>query len=218
MQSPSQLRILIADDHELVRRGVKALLSSHPGWVVCAEAASGREAIIQAEKHRPDIAVMDLSMPELNGLDAIRRICKMLPKIEIVVFSVHHSDQLVRDIVNAGASAYVSKSDCGEKLLLAVEALVNHRPFFTSPAPGILTGILGESESPQQLRQEIPTLREREVIQLIAEGNCTKEVAYVLGISTKTAQTHRANLMRKLKLHTCADIVRYAVRNTIIEP
>ena len=219
MLSSHQLRILIADDHELVRRGLKALLSSKPGWVVCAEAATGREAIAMAEKHRPNLVVMDIAMPELNGLEAIRSISKTLPKTEFVVLSVHYSEQLVKEVIEAGAHAYVLKSDADLELVLAVEALANHGSFFTAGASDIiLDGALKKDSIPVGLSPRRLTSREREIIQLIAEGKTSKEVANVLGISTKTAETHRVNLMRKLELHSAVDVVRYAVRNTIIEP
>ena len=219
MQFSDPLRILIADDHELVRQGLKALLLSKPGWVVCAEAGTGREAIANAEKHRPNLAVMDIAMPELNGLEAIRSISKMLPKTEFVVLSVHYSEQLVKEIIEAGAHAYVLKSDADRDLLLAVEALVNHRPFFTAGATQfILDGALKKDSIPVGLSPRRLTSREREITQLIAEGRSSKEVAGLLGISTKTAETHRANLMRKLDLHSVVDLVRYAVRNSVIEP
>jgi DNA-binding NarL/FixJ family response regulator len=216
MQSSDSLRILIADDHELVRRGLKALLSSKPGWVVCAEAATGREAIANAEKHRPNLAVMDIAMPELNGLEAIRSISKMLPKTEFVVLSLHYSEQLVKEVITAGAHAYVLKSDADRDLVLAVEALANHGSFLTACAADIIfDGAVKKDSIPVGLTL---TSREREIIQLIAEGRSSKEVAGLLGVSTKTAETHRANIMRKLELHSVVDLVRYAVRHSVIEP
>lgn len=219
MQFSDPLRILIADDHELVRRGLKTLLSSKPGWVVCAEAATGREAIAKAEKHRPNLVVMDIAMPELNGLEAIRSISKMLPKTEFVVLSVHYSEQLVREVIEAGAHAYVLKSDADRDLVLAVEALADHGSFFTAGATDfILEAALKKDSIPVGLTRSRLTPRERETIQLIAEGRSSKEVAGLLGISTKTAETHRTNVMRKLELHSVVDLVRYAVRNSVIEP
>lgn len=219
MPASGPVRILVADDHELVRRGLKTLLSSRPGWVVCAEAATGREAIAKAEQCRPNIVVMDISMPELNGLDAIRKISKILPKTEFVVLSVHYTDQLVTQVIEAGAHAYVLKSDADQDLLLAVEALANHHAFFTAGATRvILDGALSKDSNPIGLKHKLLTSREREIVQLIAEGKTSKEVAAVLGISTKTAETHRANLMRKLEIHSTVDVVRYAVRNSVIEP
>jgi DNA-binding NarL/FixJ family response regulator len=212
------VRILIADDHDIIRRGVKALLLSHHGWEICAEAATGRDAVAKAEEHRPDIVVMDLSMPELNGLEAARRIRKILPKTEILVLSLHFTDQLVREIVDAGVRGYILKSDTDRDLLSAVEALANHRSFFTTGAAHlILDGVREKSSTPILMRKRL-TSREREIVQLLAEGKSTKEVAVSLGISVKTAETHRANIMRKLEVHSVSELVRYAVRNQMIEP
>jgi DNA-binding NarL/FixJ family response regulator len=215
------LRILVADDHDIIRRGLKALLSSRPGWMVCAEAGTGREAVTLAEQHKPDVVVMDISMPDLNGLEAARKIRKHLPKTEVVILSLHYSDQLVREIVDAGARAYIMKSDADRDLLIAIEALANHRSFFTSRAAEMLIdGFCRQSSisEPRVLMRNRLTSREREIVQLLAEGRSSKEVAVTLGISVKTAETHRANIMRKLELHSVSELVRYAVRNQIIEP
>jgi DNA-binding NarL/FixJ family response regulator len=217
----SNLRILVADDHDIIRRGLKALLSSRPGWVVCGEAATGREAVTLAEQHKPDVVVMDISMPDLNGLEAARKIRKHLPKTEVVVLSLHYSDQLVREVVDAGARAYIMKSDADRDLLIAIEALANHRSFFTSRAAEMLIdGFCRQSSitEPRVLMRNRLTSREREIVQLLAEGRSSKEVAVTLGISVKTAETHRANIMRKLEMHSVSELVRYAVRNQIIEP
>ena len=194
------MRILIADDHDIIRRGVKALLASRQGWEVCAEATTGREAVAKAEEHRPDIVVMDLSMPELNGLEAARRIRKMPPRTEILVLSLHFTDQLVREIVDAGVRGYILKSDTDRDLLTAVEALANHRSFFTSGAAQLILDGVREKNSSTILMRKRLTSREREIVQLLAEGKSTKEVAVSLGISVKTAETHRANIMRKLEI------------------
>jgi DNA-binding NarL/FixJ family response regulator len=220
MQGSEKLRILIADDHEIIRRGLKALLSSRPGWVICAEAATGREAICKAEEHRPDIVVMDISMPVLNGLEATRKIRKMLPKTQVVMLSLHYSDQLVREVLDSGARSYVLKSDASRDLFLAVEALANDRTFFTSGAAQVLVdGFCNPSPATQPgLMRKALSAREREIVQLLAEGKSSKEVAVVLGISVKTAETHRANIMRKLEMHSVSELVRYAVKNCMIEP
>jgi DNA-binding NarL/FixJ family response regulator len=215
------LRILLADDHDIIRRGLRTLLSSRPGWTVCAEAATGREAIAMAEQHKPEIVVMDISMPDLNGLEAARKIRKMLPKTEVVILSLHYSDQLVREVVDAGARAYIMKSDADRDLLTAVEAVANHRSFFTSRAAEMLIDEFCKQSwvsEPKVLMRNRLTAREREIVQLLAEGRSSKEVAVTLGISVKTAETHRANIMRKLELHSVSELVRYAVRNQIIEP
>lgn len=219
MPALNNLRILIADDHEIVRRGLKALLSSRPGWVVCGEAATGREAVALAAQHRPDIVVTDIIMPGLNGLEATRKIRKMLPKTEVLVLTLHYSDRLVREIVDAGARAYLLKSDASNDLLIAVEALANHRSFFTSDAAKTLVnGFCDPASTQTPLMRKALSAREREIVQLLAEGKSSKEVAATLCISVKTAETHRANIMRKLELHSVSELVRYAVKNNMIEP
>jgi DNA-binding NarL/FixJ family response regulator len=214
------LRILIADDHHLVRRGVKALLLGHAGWDVCAEAATGREAVAKAKQLKPDIAILDIGMPELNGLDAAREIRTASPKTKILILSVHRSDQLIREVVDAGIRGYLVKSDAERDLILAVESLANHKPFYT---PLVTESILERFNAHASAKTVLDPLRgrltprEREVVQLIAEGRNSKDVALSLGISQKTAETHRANIMRKLDIHTVSELVRYALRNEIIE-
>jgi len=215
------LRILIADDHDLVRRGLKMLLESHVGWKVVAEAHSGREAVTMADELRPDIAIMDISMPELNGLEAARKIKKISPTTEMLILSMHHTDQLVREIIETGAKAYIIKSDSDRSLVAAVEALAVHKPFFTSCATEIMLENIRTKGSkaaaaPQTVRDRL-TPREREIVQLLSEGKSSKEVAVILGISVKTSETHRANIMRKLEIHSVSQLVRYAVRNQIVE-
>jgi|GraSoi_2013_40cm_1033754.scaffolds.fasta_scaffold54636_1 DNA-binding NarL/FixJ family response regulator len=214
------LRILIADDHDLMRRGLKALVESHPGWQVCEEAHTGREAIEKAERSKPDVVILDISMPELNGVEAARSIRKASPNTEILILSVHYSDQLIREILMAGVHGYIMKSDSDRDLIAALEKLANHRPFFTSRATEVMLTSFNHAGSPLDW-EELPgsrlTAREREVVQLLSEGRSSKEVASVLGISVKTAETHRANIMRKLEIHSVSELVRYAVRNQIIE-
>jgi len=214
------LRILVADDHDIIRRGLKQLLTAKPGWEVVAEAKNGREAVTLAEQFKPEIVVMDISMPELNGLEASRRIKKALPKTEIVILTLHFSDQLVHDIVEAGARAYIMKSDADRDLITAVEALSHRRSFFTPKAAEmVLNGFRKRNAAPdtvQEFRNRL-TPREREIVQLLAEGKSSKEVAVALGISVKTAETHRVNIMRKLEIHSVSELVRYAVKNQIIE-
>src|ERR1700691_4540017 len=213
------VKILVADDHDIIRRGLKQLLNAHPGWEVCAEAKTGREAVTLAQRHKPEVAVLDLSMQELNGRDAARRIRKTLPATEVLILTLHFSDQLVRDIVEAGARAYIMKSDADKDLVSAVEALAEHRSFFTARAAEI---VLDGFRTPRSSPEGKPsagrlTSREREIVQLLAEGKSSKEVAVSLGISVKTAEPHRANVMRKLALHSVSELVRYAVKNQIIE-
>lgn len=214
------LRILIADDHDLMRRGVKTLLQSHEGWEICGEAKTGREAVEAAEKLRPDIVVLDIGMPDLNGMEAARRIRKASPATEILILSIHYSDQLVREIVDAGVRGYIVKSDSDRDLVIALETLAKHKPFFTPHATEMILGSFNATsvlkEIPELVSERL-TSREREIVQLLAEGKSSKEVASSLGISIKTAETHRANVMRKLELHNVSELVRYAVRNQIIE-
>ena len=214
------LRILIADDHDLMRRGVKSLLQSHPGWEVCAEAHTGREAVSKAEEMKPDVVIMDISMPELNGIEAARRVRKVAPNAEVLILSVHYSDQLIREILDARVRGYMIKSDSDGDLVAAVETLAQHKPFFTPRATEVILSNFSSAahSEPLELIGDRLTSREREIVQLLAEGKSSKEVASSLCISVKTAETHRANIMRKLQLHTVSELVRYAVRNQIIEP
>jgi DNA-binding NarL/FixJ family response regulator len=215
------LRILIADDHQLFRDGVRALLQSHAGWEICGEARTGREAVAKAIELRPDIIILDISMPDLNGVDAARRIRMASKNTEILILSMHYSDQLIREIVHSGARGYVLKSDPDHDLLTAVETLARHKPFFTSQAAEVIKSEFDAGEPvtkiPKLLGNRV-TSREREIIQLLAEGNRNNEIASSLGISFKTVQAHRSNVMRKLEMHNISELVRYAVRNQIIEP
>jgi DNA-binding NarL/FixJ family response regulator len=216
----NNVKILVVDDHDIIRRGLKDLLTAKPGWEVCAEAKTGREAVTLAEQLKPEIIVMDISMPDLNGLEAARRIHKVLPKTGILILTMHFSDQLVRDVVEAGARGYILKSDADKELVTAVDSIANRRTFFTPRASEMLldgfsrTVTGAEPKLPQRNRL---TTREREIVQLLAEGKSSKEVAVALGISVKTAETHRANIMRKLELHSVSELVRYAIKNQIIE-
>jgi DNA-binding NarL/FixJ family response regulator len=215
------LRILIADDHSLMRRGLRTLLETHPGWTVCAESSTGRDAVAKAEELRPDIAIVDVSMPELNGIDAGRRILKVSPGTEVLILSVHYTDQLASEILKAGINGYIVKSDPDRDLVAAVEAVSDHRPFFTPCATeSMLHGLNEEaaiSADGTNLQRGRLTSREREIIQLISEGKSTKEISADLGISAKTAETHRGNIMRKLEVHSVTEVVRYAIRNQIAE-
>src|ERR1700728_714983 len=215
------VRILIADDHDLMRRGVRTLLEPHPGWEICGEATTGREAVAKAEELKPNIVILDISMPDLNGVDAAKRIKKASPDTEVLIFSAHYSDQLIREILEAGVRGYIVKSDSDRDLVIAVETLANHKPFFTPRATEVMLTNFNEGKTkadlPETMRDRL-TSREREIVQLLAEGKSSKEVASSLNISVKTAETHRANIMRKLQLHTVSELVRYAVRNQIIEP
>lgn len=213
----SVLRILIADDHEVARKGICALLEEHAGWEVCGEAKDGREAVELTSQLNPDIILMDIGMPNLNGLDAARQILAITPEARILILTVHDSEQAVREVLAAGARGFLLKSDCGRDLIAAIEALQQRRTFFTSRvAQMMLDGYLRPEDNGDHNGQCILTPREREVIQLVAEGKSTKEVALALSLSVKTAETHRTNLMRKLDLHSVAALTLYAVRNGIV--
>jgi DNA-binding NarL/FixJ family response regulator len=217
------LRILIADDHEVARRGVRALLESHAGWEVCGEAKDGREALELAAALKPDIVLLDIGMPSLNGLEAARQILSTAPDTAILVLTMHDSDQVIREVLRAGARGFLLKSDAGRDLVAAVEALQRQSTFFTTRVSQmVLDGFLrrenGDIGVPEEPAEDGPlTTREREVIQLLAEGKTSKEVAVTLNLSVKTAETHRTNLMRKLGLHSVADLTLYAVRNGIVQ-
>lgn len=212
-------RILIADDHEIVRKGIAAQISQCPDWRVIAEATNGRDAVELALSLEPDLIVLDFSMPELNGLAAARRILEALPEARILILTVHESEQVVREVLAAGARGYVLKSDAGRTLLAALEALLEGGTFFT-PKVGrmVLDGYLSSPAGPESAPAWVLSPREREIVQLLAEGKSNKEVAAALGISVKTAETHRSNIMRKGGFGSLAELVRYAIRNRIIEP
>ena len=216
----SVLRILVADDHEVVRKGVKTLLESHPGWTVCGEATNGREAVAEAQRLAPDMVILDVTMPGLNGLDATRQIRRLVPRAEVLILTVHESEQMVKEILSAGARGYVLKSDAGRELAAAVEAMQARRPYFTAKvAERMLDEYVGSgSTSAVSSAHESLTPRERELLQLLAEGKTGRQAARILKITVKTAATHRTNLMKKLDVHNLAGLVQYAIRNKIIEP
>ena len=217
------IRILIADDHEVARRGIRSLLESHPGWEVCAEAKDGRDAVDLAATTKPDVVLLDIGMPNLNGLEAARQISAMSPSVGILILTMHDSDSMVRDVLRAGARGFLLKSDAGRDLVAAVEAVQRQRTFFTTRVSQmVLDGFLERERRINateivDTEPDLLTSREREVIQLLAEGRTSKEVAVTLNLSVKTAETHRTNLMRKLGLHSVADLTRYVVRNGIVQ-
>jgi DNA-binding NarL/FixJ family response regulator len=211
-------RILLVDDHEIVRKGLRSVLESRKDWEIVGEATTGREAVDKVQKLKPDVVVMDISMPELNGLEAIRQIVKLAPRTEVLVLTMHESENLVHQVLDAGARGYLLKSDASRQLIAAIEALRIHKPYLTSRVNEmVLTGYLGGKPLKGEASGGKLTPREREIVQLIAEGMSNKEIASALGISVKTAETHRTNIMRKLDFHSVSEIVRYAVRNHIIE-
>lgn len=217
--SETMIRVLFADDHFVVRQGVRDLLESEPRCKVLGEARTGREVVSKAIELKPDVVILDVSMPELNGVEATRQIRNAVPQSQVLVLTMHDSEHLVRELLQAGALGYLLKTDAARDLVLAVQSLYEGRPFFTSPvARMVLEGYL--SSRPQVTEPGIHgslTPREREVVQLLAEGRSNKEIATALGISVKTAETHRANIMRALNLRSICDLVHYAVREDIIQ-
>jgi Response regulator containing a CheY-like receiver domain and an HTH DNA-binding domain len=212
----SQVRILIADDHELVRDGIKARLEKQAGWVVCGEASTGREALTLAEQLRPDVAVLDIGMAELNGIEAAAQIRKRCPDTEVLMLTLQDSEQQVLAALAAGAKGFILKTDASRLLVDAIDALLRREPFLSGKIAGqVLNGYLSPTESRPPLTRL--TSREREIVQLLAEAKTNKDVARILGVSVKTVDAHRSNIMRKLNLHSVAELVRFAIRNRIID-
>src|SRR5712671_4261746 len=215
----NKLRILVADDHEIVRRGLIFLIKSQPAWEVCAEADNGRQAVELARQLKPAIVVLDIGMPVLNGLEATRQILHDNPQTKVLILTITDTDQAVRAVLDAGARGFLLKSDAARDLVSAIDALQYNRTFFTARvAEFVLSGYHGTRGTPKKdLLLPNLTSREREVVQLLAEGRSTKEVASQLDLSVKTAETHRSNIMRKLGLHSVSELVLYAVRNNIVQ-
>jgi DNA-binding NarL/FixJ family response regulator len=213
-----KIRTVIADDHEIVRQGLKGLLERE-NCEILAEYSSGREAVEGTKELRPDVVVIDISMPDLNGVEATQQIAKLVPETKVVVLTMHDSEELARKVLEAGARGFVLKSDAVRDLASAVHSVVKGKPFFSGKISEML--LRGYLEGSRKTEAEaIPALtpREREVVQLLAEGKSSKEVASILGTSPATVETQRARIMQKLDLHSVTDLVRYAIRNHIIEP
>ena len=213
-------RILVADDHSVVRRGVQSLLEGHPRWKVCGEAVEGADAIAKAKRLRPDVVIMDITMGPMNGLEATREILKVLPKTKVLVLTMHESEQVVREVLNAGAHGYVLKSDADRDLVDALETIERGKTFYTSRVSQMVLGAYLHRQPGAEDEDEsgVLTPRQREVVQLLATGKSNKMVAVMLGISVKTVETHRNTIMHRLKFRSFSDLVRYAVREHIIEP
>jgi DNA-binding NarL/FixJ family response regulator len=208
-------RILIADDHDVVRSGLHAILSGQPGWEVVGEAENGRQAVDLAAETQPDVVILDYQLPLLNGVDATREIRAFQPKTEVLIFTMHESEPLLRELLEAGARGYLLKSDARKFLIAAVEALSHHKPFFTGQvSETLLKAYLAHGHTPESGL----TTRERSVVQLIAEGHSNKEAAGILGVNLKTVESHRASAMRKVNANSTATLVRYAIRNKLVEP
>ena len=209
-------RIVIADDHEAIREGVRALLAARPQWEIVGVAADGRDALQMTLALQPDIAILDYSLPQMNGLELTRAIKRDSPRTEVLIYTMHDREELLVDIFKAGARGYVLKADSGRNLIAAVEALALRRPYFSSEISEALLDHFVETALPSGNVFTLTT-REREIVQMIAEGKINKQIAHILGISVKTVETHRSTAMHKLKLRTTAELVRYAVRNNIVE-
>lgn len=219
-----RVRVLVADDHVVVRKGLRALFEAQSAWDVVAEARDGREAIEMAGQFQPDLIILDITMPQLNGLDAIPRILKASPSSHVLVLSMHDEEELIQRTLRSGANGYVLKSDAEQSLLTAAEAVLSGRRFVS---PSVTRVVLNRSQgdrtstgAPHGRKHEFSCLtgREQEVIQLLAEGKSNKQVADLLSISVRTAENHRARLMKKLGVGSLSGLVRYAVRNNIIQP
>ena len=215
------LKILIADDHDIVRTGMKALMEDQPGWQVVAEGGTGRQAVDKARATAPDVCVLDVTMPELNGLEAARQIKKLLPNVEILILTVHESEQIASEVLKVGARGYILKSDAGRELVAAVKSVAAHKNYFTSRIAQMVSDSTLKEGAQAIEADDIGsrlTPREKEIVQLLAEGKSNKEAASALNISVKTVETHRTNIMRKLRFHSVGELVRYAVRNNIVAP
>jgi DNA-binding NarL/FixJ family response regulator len=214
------VRVLVADDHAILRQGIKSMLEARLGWQVVGEAANGREAVEKAARLKPDIVLLDITMPELNGIEATRQILKVAPEAQILILTMHESEKTMREVLQAGARGYVLKSDAPGDLLVAIDALRKHKYFVTSSlAQRVVQEYLSrDSTSPSSDIGEALTPREREILQLLAEGKSNKAIAQCLDISVKTVEGHRANIMRKLNFDSFSELVRYAVRNNIVPP
>lgn len=221
MGTTGNLKVLVADDHEVVRKGLRTILEEQPGWEVSGEASDGREAVDKARSLKPDVTVVDVGMPGLNGLEATRQMLRNDPETKVLILTMHESDPLIREVLDAGARGYLLKSDAGKDLVSAVEAIRRNKTYFTARvAQMVLDGYLDKKTRPQT-EADVPasrlTPRQREIVQLLAEGKSSKEVAVALNLSVKTAETHRANIMRRLNCHSVSELVRYAIRNNIID-
>lgn len=212
------LRIVVADDHELVRRGIQDLLQIQRGWKVVGEASGGREAVEKVKNLKPDIAILDITMPEMDGLEATRHIHEAAVETRVLILTMHESDQMVRRVLEAGARGYVLKSDLAGQLVKAVKEVSQGNLYLTPKVSEIvLEGFLkAEQETNRSKEPQVkPTPREIEIIRLLAEGRANKEIASALGITIRTVETHRAKIMSKLGLHSITELVRYAFRTGI---
>jgi len=214
----TKTRVLLAEDHTIVRKGLCALLDAEPSIEVIGEAQDGREALLKAEQLHPDIVLMDISMPGLNGLEATRQIKKRFPEVKVLILTVHSDEEYIRQILRAGASGYLVKQAAPHELISAIEAIQRGESYLS---PSVSKKVVQEyvqhaAGAAEEDSYERLTDREREVLQLIAEGNSTRDIAELLHLSVKTAETHRARLMRKLDIHSTAELTQYAIRKGVI--
>jgi DNA-binding NarL/FixJ family response regulator len=214
-------QILIADDHDIVRRGIRDLLTERTGWNICAEARNGTEAVEMAGQFKPDIALLDMAMPGLNGILATRQIRRLAPDTEILIFTMHESESLTREVLAAGAKGYLVKSSAVQELPRAIEQLLQHKPY---PSPSLAADVAdgpprtGSKKRSADMVYSQLSDREIQVVQLLSQGLTSKRIGTSLGISVKTVETHRANIMRKLSVGSIAELVRYAIRNHLVTP
>jgi DNA-binding NarL/FixJ family response regulator len=207
------IRILIADDHEIVRSGLRRILQARANWEVVAEASDGREAVVKCLATKPDVVVIDYCMPLLNGVEATRQICGQLPRTQVLMFTMHDQEAVVREVLSAGARGYLLKSNAQQHLIDAVECLAVRKPYF----PPQISELLVKDFAIKAELRDVITTRERTIVQLIAEGHSSKAIANLLNISLKTVETHRNKILHKLNLENSAALVRYAVRNGLVE-
>jgi len=214
MEQDVMTSILIADDHHMIRSGLRTIVEAQPNWRVVAETSDGKQAILKAIETKPDVAVIDYSMPLVNGAEATREIRTRLPNTEVLIFTMHTGEIVIRELLKAGARGYLFKSDAAHHLIEAIGSLATHKPYFS---PDVSQSLLREFLATPNGSASVLTNRERGVVQLIAEGHSNKRTASILNISLKTVETHRAAIMRKLELSSSAALVRYAIRNKLVE-
>lgn len=216
----TMISVLLADDHDLMRQGVRSLLEAHANFQVCDEASNGREAVDKAIEHQPDVAVLDISMPKMSGLEAAREIHSHLPETQILIFTVHDTDELVRDVLNAGAHGYILKTDAAAHLVAAVEAVARNNLYFSAGVSKFVMESLANSGDKPEF-DPLPdslTTREKDIVRLLALGKSNKEVATDLFISVRTVETHRRTIFRKLEINSVAELVMYAIRHRLARP
>lgn len=213
--SKRRVNVMVVDDHEIVRKGMRSLIETIPGWTMCAEAGDGEDALKAAEEARPDLVVLDVSMPKMSGVDVIIQLKKLLPKVEILVLTMHDSERMVGQTLRVGARGYVLKTENGDKLIEAMIAVSRHRAYFSSFVSDTL---LQFYLNPGQDQDREPlTPRQRQIVKLVAEGNSNKRIAMILKVSIKTVETHRAVAMQKIGARSSADLALYAARNELVQ-